>query len=223
MADKTTKPDLSKAAQDLIAAIRKWKLDEGTLEPRSSAARFAYQEVSSAFISLFCAVDRTQGNSPWGSVSQDDYDAARSILFDVATCDLFGDKIGGGFEWGDAHPVKIDPIIISRLEHAISLLGTSPEPAANPPKKRHRSKKQDVVLKTQAAIVYKAEHPEATEEECAAKATIPRTTLAGQPTWIEWVPKIEQASATGKLIGLRAELDKRTGELVATEVDQDEQ
>jgi hypothetical protein len=80
--------------------------------------------------------------------------------------------------------------------------------------KRKRSKKTDVSLKTHAAIVYKAEHSDATEAECANAVGIPRTTLAQQRDWRKWSVKIDQAAASGRLTSLRAELDRRTGQII---------
>lgn len=100
--------------------------------------------------------------------------------------------------------------------------GATPEAPPDPTKKRTRSTKKDVVLKTHAAILHKIQHPDATEEQCAAAANIPRTTLTQQSVWTEWVPMIEQASVTGTISKLQAKWDRRLGELVAIEPDESE-
>jgi len=82
--------------------------------------------------------------------------------------------------------------------------------------KRVRCKKVDVRLRTHAAIVYKTNHPEASEDMCAKQASIPRSTLRQQPDWLEWIPKIERAAATGKMPRLQTALDHRLGRIVPT-------
>jgi hypothetical protein len=96
-----------------------------------------------------------------------------------------------------------------------------PRPAAEgdgPAKgKRKRSRKDDTKVKTYAAITYKAQHPDATEEQCAKAQNMPRTTLAARAEWQEWSGKIDHAAASGRLPKIKAEWDDRIGELVAVE------
>lgn len=129
-----------------------------------------------------------------------------------------------GARWHEGQGVDWDAAVaeLRAIEAAALQAEGTRKPAAGT-RKRARSTKQDVVLKTHAAITYKAEHPTATEEECAKAANIPRTTLGQQSDWNEWVPKIEKAAASGNLTRLRTALDKRTGELVAFEPDDDPQ
>ena len=63
-------------------------------------------------------------------------------------------------------------------------------------------------------MVYKAQHPAASEEECADYAGIARTTLLQQTDWQEWLPKVKQAAATGRLPSLAKALDKRLNKIV---------
>jgi hypothetical protein len=108
-----------------------------------------------------------------------------------------------------------DPRFLADLEHHTKAL----ESAAQPKEKRKRSTKQDTKIRTHAAIMHKAEHPTATEQDCADAAVIPRTTLAQQSEWIEWVPKIEKAAASGRLPDIKKAIDKTTGNIIPTTED----
>jgi hypothetical protein len=118
--------------------------------------------------------------------------------------------------------VPFDRRYADELDRAASELAAEPEAKEGLGGKRERATKKHTEWKTQAAIVYKATHPDAREKAVAEAVGIPRTTLSARPEWQEWLPRIEKAAASGKLSQLQSALDKRTGELVAYE-DQDEE
>ena len=79
---------------------------------------------------------------------------------------------------------------------------------------RKRSTKQETLWKTQAAILHKAEHPAASDADCAKAVGMPVTTLTGRTEWREWVIKIEKAAASGRLPDVKKAIDKATGDLI---------
>lgn len=116
--------DLLTSAQELLATINKWNLGDGTLEPRSSAARKAWHETIHGVLGLHHAIDTNKGEAAWSSVSRDDADAARSVLWGVVLDLSAAGFVSGAVDCGGAHPVKLDASIVKRLQHGISLLHT---------------------------------------------------------------------------------------------------
>ena len=125
--------------------------------------------------------------------------------------------------------IPLWPALKADLQQVAIVAGLPPRPAATASNgdgaqadgsakgKRKRSRKDDTKVKTYAAITYKAQHPDATEEQCAKAQNMPRTTLAARAEWQEWSRKIDHAAASGRLPKIKAEWDDRIGELVAVE------
>ncbi len=82
-------------------------------------------------------------------------------------------------------------------------------------KTRKRATKGETLLKLQAAMVYKMEHPGATNTEVSREVKMPRSTLEGKEEWPDWCLKVERANNGGRLESLKAVLDKRTGDILA--------
>jgi hypothetical protein len=147
-------------------------------------------------------------------------DAARALKYALAdprlqNCDLVH-KLLEDFEteYHGAATQDLDEAmkkIVARCKAVLTDLKT-PHPRGS----RARSARQNVVLRTQAAIAHKLKSPGASMTACAKAAKIPRKTLGDQSEWREWSQKIEDAVRSRRLGSVRSQFDKRIGRVAAT-------
>ncbi|MFC1596962.1 hypothetical protein ACFL5Q_03355 [Planctomycetota bacterium] len=171
-----------------------------------SQARRAFEDETPTMDALAVNLKDNRYKDPsWPTDGADDAQILRSMWH------AFHDTIGAG------KPFAPDDLSVMRNLYA-ALERAREKLTRRKTATRKRSRKAEVTIKIQAAILYKIDNPGATEKECAEKAEVKRTTLHSNPVWKEWSPKIEQAAAsTSRLHQLRREWDRRTGQFLAVE------
>jgi len=83
--------------------------------------------------------------------------------------------------------------------------------------KRKRATKKETELKVYGAVMYRINHPFATEKRCAEAGGIKQSTLHDHPVWKDWCLRIKEAAMDGTTSILKRIVDAKIGDTFAVD------